>query len=376
VNELTSRERVLRLLQGQPIDRMPVAPRVFQNVVFEFLQRTDVDVVEGTAKYCRHFGFDIIDWSCTPPYEDLNIEGPNWTPVIAQETKGNTRYDIVTVKTPGGELRRVFSTTQTGKWEIETALTEYPIKTERDFELFVEYQPPVPPLDTTILQRAKQIIADDGIVNPSVHGPFNTLVYCYRKLDDLLTDIVVNPEFYQRMIEYFMARVMKYTQQIIDAGVPLIDIGANVANAKLVSPAFWVKHMLPYENRFVDFIQDQGVVGLLHQCGYAANHLDVYPMLHHQGWGYLTPAPHGDTVLEEALRKVPTHWILWGNLDQIDFLRKATPQEVSERVRQVATAVKARGNFILGTSDYLEVNTPSENLRAFVEAGHKYGSYV
>ena len=114
MNELTSRERVLRLLRGEPIDRMPVAPRVFRNVVFEFLQRSDVDVVEGTAEYCRHFGFDIIDWSCTPPYEDLNIEGPNWTPVVTQETKANTTYDIVTVKTPGGELRRVFSTTQTG----------------------------------------------------------------------------------------------------------------------------------------------------------------------------------------------------------------------------------------------------------------------
>ena len=37
---------------------------------------------------------------------------------------------------------------------------------------------------------------------------------------------------------------------------------------------------------------------------------------------------------------------------------------------------KERGNFILGTSDYLEINTPPENLRAFVEAGHKYGRYA
>ena len=125
----------------------------------------------------------------------------------------------------------------------------------------------------------------------------------------------------------------------------------------------------------VDFVQAQGVLGSLHNCGYARRHLDVYPQLHHRGWGYLAPPPHGDVVLEEALEKLPPDMILWGNLDQIDFLRQASPNDVEERVRQVIETVKPRGNFILGTSDYLEVDTPYENLRAFADAGHKYGRY-
>ena len=374
MGELTSRERLLRLLRGEPIDRIPVSPRVYQNVVFEFFGTRDVDVIEGAIQYARHFGFDIIDWICTIPFEDFNIEGPNWKPTVETETSGTTTYTTVTVKTPGGELQRVSAVTQTGEWEEEAAIVEFPIKSESDFELMVEYQP-APQFDTSGITRAIELIGDDGIANPSVSGPFNILVYHYRRLDGVLIDIIANPDFYHRMMEHFMNRHMGYVQQLIDAGPPLIDIGANIANSKVVSAKMWEEKILPYENRFVDFIQDQGVAGLLHNCGYAAGHLDVYPQLHHRGWGYLAPPPYGDVILEEAVKKLPQSMILWGNVDQIDFLRQASPEEVEERVRQVIETVKPRGNFILGTTDYLEVNTPAENIRAFVEAGHKYGRY-
>ena len=32
-------------------------------------------------------------------------------------------------------LRRVISTTKTGQWEVETAVTEHPVKCEEDFDL-------------------------------------------------------------------------------------------------------------------------------------------------------------------------------------------------------------------------------------------------
>jgi uroporphyrinogen-III decarboxylase len=374
VDELTNRERLLRLLRGEAVDRVPVSPRVYQNVVFEFFGTRDLDVLEGALQYARHFGFDVIDWTCTPPFEDFNMEAPNWVPTVETRTSGTTTYTTVTVKTPGGELRRVSAVTQTGEWEEESAIVEFPIKTERDFELMVEYQP-LPQFDTSRITRAIELIGDDGIANPSVSGPFNILVYHYRKMDDVLMDLIANPDFYHQMIEHFMARQMGYVQEVIDAGAPLIDIGANIANSKVVSAEMWKERILPYENRFVDFIQDQGTAGLLHNCGPASGHLDAYRKLHHQGWGYLTPPPYGDVILEEAVEKLPQTMILWGNIDQVDFLRQASPEEVDEWVRQVMDTVKSRGNFILGTTDHLEVDTPAENIHALVEAGHRYGRY-
>jgi uroporphyrinogen decarboxylase len=142
-----------------------------------------------------------------------------------------------------------------------------------------------------------------------------------------------------------------------------------------VSPAFLVEHIFPYENSLAYFIQQHEIPALYHNCGFAANHLQVYDQLAHKMWGYLAPAPHGDVVLDDVLERVPNSLILWGHIDQIDFLRKASPVEIEKRVKYICEKMKPRGNYILGTTDYLEINTPRENIEALVEAGHKYGAY-
>lgn len=358
------------------MDRIPISPRIASGVVYEFFQTHDIDLVEGTVLFCRHFGFDVMDWNCTPPFDEFIVEGPSWKPDIRCVTAGNTTHEIVTVETPRGSLQQVRAITQTSPWEVETALIEFPIKTPRDFELLAEYQPPMPDIDSHGLFQAREYIGDDGIITPSIHGAFNTLAYYYRKLDDLLLDIVERPDFYDQMIRHFMNRRQKYIQQLIDVRPLLIDVGVNIANSRMVSPAFWVEYVLPYENALADFIQDQGVSCLFHNCGYASAHMDLYHRIHHRGWGYLTPPPHGDTDFAKAIEILPSTMLLWGNIDQVDFLRQASPHEVEQRVREVLDMVKNRGHFILGTSDHLEVNTPVANLHAFVRAGRRFGTYA
>jgi len=68
--------------------------------------------------------------------------------------------------------------------------------------------------------------------------------------------------------------------------------------------------------------------------------------------------------------------ILRGNIDQVEFMKTATPQQVKERVKEVITKVKDRGNFILSTTDFFFDETPYDNIRALVEAGMEYGVYA
>jgi uroporphyrinogen-III decarboxylase len=265
--------------------------------------------------------------------------------------------------------------TRISPWVDEYAMIEYPIKAEKDLELFEEFMPEPYQLDTSLITKTAKLIGEDGITSPSCHGPFNILAYCYRRHDELFLDPLVNPDFYKRMMEFFLQRIMKYGKQWVDAGADLIDIGANMANGRAVSADFLLEHILPYENRLADFFQEKRIPVLYHNCGYAAEHLHIYDQLHHKLWGYLAPPPHGDVHLDDVLEKVPDDLILWGHVDQIDFLRQASPQQITDRVKYICQKMRPRGNYILGTTDYLETETPPENIRAFVEAGHKYGKY-
>jgi uroporphyrinogen decarboxylase len=92
-------------------------------------------------------------------------------------------------------------------------------------------------------------------------------------------------------------------------------------------------------------------------------------------WGYLTPPPFGDVNLDEALRVIRPDMILRGNVDQVDFMVKATPNEVRQRVCGVLEKAKPRGNFILSTTDFFFDGTPYANIDAFVAAGREFGAY-
>jgi uroporphyrinogen-III decarboxylase len=303
------------------------------------------------------------------------LDGPGWKPETKEEVSGDTKKIITTVETPKGSLRRVLGVTQISKWEEETALIEYPVKTDKDYDLITEFMPPVPKHDTKSIEKAAKLIGDKGITSPSFHGPFNVLGYCYQPLDHLLMLPILNPELFHRMMQFFTDRILQYVQQMAESSSDIFDIGANMANSVVVSSDFLVEHILPYENRIADFALERGIPSLYHNCGYAANHLDVYDQLHHKLWGYMAPIPHGDTVLEDAIEKLPRDMILWGHVDQIDFLRKSTPSEIRERVKYICETIKPRGNYILGTTDYLEIETPPENIKALVEAGREFGSY-
>lgn len=67
--------------------------------------------------------------------------------------------------------------------------------------------------------------------------------------------------------------------------------------------------------------------------------------------------------------------VLKGNIDQVEFIRKSTPDEVGARVQEVLAKVKPRGNFIFSTTDFFFDGTPYENIHALAQAGIEYGRY-
>ena len=102
---------------------------------------------------------------------------------------------------------------------------------------------------------------------------------------------------------------------------------------------------------------------IYHNCGQAALLLPLLRTIGMDVYESLTPPPFGDTRLADAMRIMDGTTVM-GGLDQIEFLRKASPGMVKERVAEMASLAKEHGRFILGTSDYLNESTPPENLHA------------
>ncbi|NLE20949.1 MAG: hypothetical protein GX623_09060, partial [Clostridiales bacterium] len=125
---------------------------------------------------------------------------------------------------------------------------------------------------------------------------------------------------------------------------------------------------LQYEQAAIKEIREGGAEILYHNCGDCNAMLEAYNELGISALESLTPPPFGDCDVQRARSVLSPHIAAVGNLDQIAFLPKAAPEEVSAAARKLLDVWKGRKGFILATSDYLMEDTPAENLRAMARA--------
>ena len=370
---ITPRETLLRVFRQEATDRIPVSPFIHVNHVKECLGGQEVDWVTRTPEVYARYGFDLIHRNCSLAYDAYGPPGPQWEVRTSRRQEGRDLSTSHAVRTPKAtlscreELRWVY------EYDAESSAVEYPVKSRDDFEQFRAFQPPAAPVDVTDIRRAKAAVGELGVTAPWIQGAFNLLAVYYRKVDDLLVDALLDPGFYHAMMRHFLDRYKGFVQQLVDAGVDLLSTGGNVGNGKMVGPEFYRTFIRPYEKELADFIQAQGVAVLYHNCGYARSLLPLYPGLGLRAYESLTPAPYGDTVLEEAVRAFGRGTTLLGGIDQLDLLRTGEADDIEAAVKSVLDTVRGRCHFILGTTDYFNENTPEEKIRVLADAGRKYG---
>lgn len=372
---MSGRERLLRVFCHQPVDRIPVAPFIHANFVREFYADCGVDVLARTVDVYEHFGFDIIHRNCSPAYDSVGPSADGWQVERLTEVDGRDEVTRTVVHTPKGDLTEVFRLVWVSEYDVEATPVEYLVKSEEDFDLLVEFLPRACEIEASSIGVARRTLGDKGITAPWAQGAFNFVTYYYRSLEQVVTDALINPGFYHRMMEYFLERNARVCAQYIDAGADVISYAGNAASGKMVSEGFFRDYVMPYEKRLIDYIQNRGSHVLYHNCGYARSLLGAYREMGMHAYESLTAPPYGDTILEDAVDQMGPEIVLSGGLDQIEFLKTAEPDEVRAKVKSMLDTVRPRGSFILAATDYFGEKTPHDNLIAFAEAGREFGSY-
>ena len=390
---MNGRERLTRVLKGEPVDRVPISPFLYYNAVYEmfgyepdldnFYNPYDFDPITKFVEYCDYFGFDVLhtlgtvwDMYVADSSIDKSVirAWENWDVTISDQRSGDKKRRTINIRTPEGELQHVEIFKRTSKYLWVCAPEEFLIKTPKDFEIFRKYAPPSDFMDCSLVRRAREATGDKGLVSSCENGAFNTLARVFRSYETVLTDPISDEGFYREMMDYFTERVIERNKKIIAAGADVIEVAANLATSA-VGPKYFKKFVSEYENRVLHGIHEAGGLNILHNCGDALKIMHLYNDMEIDCWGYLTQPPFGDMDLDEALRVMRPNMALRGNIDQVEFMVKASPQQVREKVRQLLEKVKPRGNWILSTTDFFFDGTPYENIKAFADAGVEFGKY-
>jgi uroporphyrinogen decarboxylase len=309
---------------------------------------------------------------------DVSQQTENWEVSTEEIPHGNTRIQRSTIRTPGGTLTQDFSTTEVRPGTFVFACTKKPISNEKDLEIAVRYEPRMPACwkdqVKRRLARIKAALGDAGILGTwTPHGPFNNASLLIDH-DILYSLFRVDPPFYEKLMNFAMERILDYTAAIDDAGPDVHCVGGNVPGG-FMGRANYERYVLPFERKYIEFVQRTGRPAMYHNCGQIMNLVESYKALGARMVEPFSPPPLGDADLGKVKAAVDGKYVILSGIDQVNVLQNGTVDAVKYATEAAIRKGKPGGGFILQPVDFLEYGTPVENVQAYVETALEHAAY-
>jgi uroporphyrinogen-III decarboxylase len=379
---MTGKERILCTLSGGIPDRVPVTLFVQQEYLSYYYKKSGMDRVKDAALLAAELGFDLITRQRTHEEPFWTRKSyPNWELTKREEISGGNIHRRLEIKTPGG----ILSQTESAPYDpsivegVHFITTQFMINTPEDFELFRKY---MPVRDKAYFEEMKdaaadahRLVGDLGICSPWGPGGVFNAACILRDISQLCMDPYEDEDFYHEFMGFLASVLEKDYELLAETEHECLGMQGNMANGALVGPDFFRKNMQPYEQRLIDVVKSRGKYVLYHNCGPAKNLYGNYKEMKMSVWETISPPPQGDNDIAEAKEILGKDLVLSGNLDQIHFLKEAGVDEVCAATERLINICKSGGKYLFDTSDYLESNTPLENVKAMIETVKVCGKY-
>ncbi len=379
---MNSRERLLCVLEGGTPDMVPVSPFIQEEYLSYYFNKKNTDRLFDAVALRKELDFDLVtrQYVNEIPYF-LQRSFINWEVENKVEVVNGNYIRTIKVKTPVKELRQVEGAPYNEKIlsGIHFSTMEYLIKDQDDFEVFKKYCPRREKQDVDhILESgeiAKKEIGDLGISCPWAMGGVYNLASTYINVQDMMVDALSEEDYYEDYMNFFADLVVSDHEIFAESQFDCVGMQGNIANGGMMGPDYFEEYVLPYEKKAIDVLRQGEKPIIYHNCGKARVLYPAYKKLGITVWETISEEPQGDNVLAEAKEYFKNDLILFGNFDQVHFLKEASPKEVEKRAYDLMMTGKKGGHYIFACSDYLEIGTPLENVKALLRGARAASRY-
>lgn len=335
---MNGRERVLALLAGQPVDRLPVMPITMMFAVdqvgvkygsyaadYRVLAETQVAVAE-------RFGFDYVTCISDPAREAADCGGA----VEYFEDQPPALNESRALLADKSRLPNLRFPDPLGGGRMHDRVRG--------------------------AARLRELVGNDLVVEGWVEGPCAQAADL-RGINTLMLDFFDDPPFVRDLFEFVIEMELRFAKAQIEAGVDTIGVGD--AAASLIGPKFYRDFVWPYEKKLVDGLHALGTRVRLHICGDTRHSLRGIGKLGCEivDLDYLAPVDQGRAAMGPDQ-------VLLGNIEPVGVLRNGTPDVVHAAIAECHRQAGKR--FIVGAGCEVPRDTPLENLRAMVEYAHQH----
>jgi len=122
-------------------------------------------------------------------------------------------------------------------------------------------------------------------------------------------------------------------------------------------------------------VQQNGTPAMYHNCGQIMNLVESYKGLGARVVEPFSPPPLGDADLAKAKELGGDAYVILSGIDQVNVLQKGTVDQVRRVTERTIRTGKPGGRFIMQNVDFLEYDTPVENVKAYAETALAHADY-
>ena len=191
----------------------------------------------------------------------------------------------------------------------------------------------------------------------------------YEQLCLLLAD---DPELVRGIFDEVGRRLLRFYEVVsshphVGACIANDDWGFKTQTA--LSPRHMREYVFPWHKRIVDAVHTTGKPVILHSCGHFERILDDINWI-----GFDGRHSYEDVILpvEDAYERYRDRFAIIGGID-LDFVCRASPEEVYARSRAMLERAAPYGGYALGTGNSVPDYVPDENYFAMIRAGLEMG---
>jgi uroporphyrinogen decarboxylase len=339
--EMTSEERVLRVLQRQEPDRVPH----FEWLVDRRVREALCPGVTDHNEFAVQMGQDavIVD------------------PIFKKERVGPIRW-----LSEWGYVSQ--DTAEEHGIEVES-----PIKTMADFE---RYTPPDPHESWRFTAVEDTVEKYKGHKAVIVHlNDVFSLPRYLMGMQDLLMAIVMEPELVKALVEMSVTINLELAKEVVTRGAKIVYTGDDYAYNKgpLMSPKHFREFFYPGLCRVMGGYKELGLYVIKHTDG---NLWPIIDMIIDSGIDCLDPIdPQAGMDLGEVKAKYGNRVALKGNVDCAQLMTFGTPDEVIEATKDALRKGMPGGGYILSSSNSIHSSVKPENYAAMLQACREHGRY-
>jgi MtaA/CmuA family methyltransferase len=330
---MTGRERILRHIEGRPVDRLPVMPITMQfacDLIGATYRDYETDyrvLAEGQLRVAEQFEFDYVNTMSDPGREAADcgavLEYPENSPAALVEDGAvladKTKLAHLKIPDPLGGGRMTNG------------------------------------IKGIALLREK--VGANKAVEGWIEGPMAEAADL-RGINTIMLDFFDDPKFVRDLFDFVVEMELRFAKAQIEAGIDLMGVGD--AAASLVGPQIYEEFIWPSEKKLIDGLHALGTKARLHICGntrfalkgMGALGCDIVDL------DFLSPVAEGRA-------KMGANQVILGNVNPFAVVRQGQPEDVFKAIAECHQQAGAR--YIIGPGCEIPRDTPHENVRAFAE---------